>query len=132
VPTQNAANTENNGIEVHAATNFTSMNIIAPINLPDGAVMEEVTAYVRDDCADYDIQGKVTRNNTALGSSSFSAVSTSGTPGVTALTVFSGAHPVDNAQEALFVRLTWLSPLSGDPAELAAGMVTVRYTITTP
>jgi hypothetical protein len=132
VATQNAANTENTGNEVHALTNFTSMNIIAPISLPDGAVMEEVTAYVRDDSPDYNIQGWLFRNNTGLGSSTLSSVSTSGTPGVTALQIFSGTNTIDNEQEAYYVRLTWLSPLSGDPAVLAAGMVTVRYSITMP
>jgi hypothetical protein len=131
-PTVNVANTENTGNEVHALTNFTSMNIVAPISLPDAAVIEEITAFVRDESVDYNVQGWFARNNTELGVSVSSGASTSGTPGVTALHVFSGAYVVDNEQEVYYIRLAWLSPLEGDPAALAAGMVTVRYSIMGP
>jgi hypothetical protein len=131
-PTLNVANTENTGNEVHALTNFSSMNIVAPIDLPDSAVIEEIIAYVRDSSSDYDIQGWFCRNDTGLGASISPGVSTSGTPGVTALQVFSGAYAVDNEQEGYYIRLAWLSPLDGDPTAMAAGMVTVRYSITAP
>ncbi len=106
-----------------------SVAFVAPIFLPDGAVITQFEALVDDSDATQNITVVIDKQLVAGVFSSPSVLTSSGTPGFTTLSQ-SLSHTVDNSTGAYMIRASWTVPMSVGDVRLRLARVT--YTVTTP
>jgi hypothetical protein len=100
----------------------------APVHLPHGAVITELHVNIRDDSAANDLTVHLNRYFQTSGSANaVTSTSSSGTPGVTTLSVTGLSAVVDNLNYAYAILVSWSTPTPA--SDIGLRNARVYYTI---
>jgi hypothetical protein len=121
----------NNGDWITGSTAGSTLTLFMPLNLPDGAIIREITLFCDDSSSTGNVAMSLRRvQNNGSPSVLGAGVLTSGTPGNTSISITGMNETVDANVFAPTLNATW--PVPSITNQIRIGNVRVKYDITSP
>lgn len=131
-PASDAIAFTNSGTGLQGSAAAQTVTFIAPLNLPDGATITEIRAYVLDNDATQNATvaqlSRAMTSATPVTNGSAATTGNSATAQQIVIPAISG--PIDNDVTTMWLSATWIVP--GTPANMRLLGVRVTYTVTAP
>lgn len=107
------------------------MTFVLPLDIPDGAIIREVTIFCEDLAASSGLTFALRRvQNNGTAATSVTSLTTAGSPGITSLNLTGFSEATDSSTIAHSLLATWTVPAT--TTQLRIGNVRVKYDITSP
>lgn len=121
----------NNGDWITGSTAGSTLTLFMPLNLPDGAIIREITLFCEDSSSTGNVIMSLRRvQNNGSPAVLGAGVLTSGTPGNTSISITGMNETVDANVYAPTLNATW--PVPSITNQIRIGNVRVQYDITSP
>jgi subtilisin-like proprotein convertase family protein len=121
----------NNGDWITGSTAGSTLTLFMPLNLPDGAIIREITLFCDDSSSTGNVAMSLRRvQNNGSPAVLGAGVLTSGTPGNTSISITGMNETVDANVFAPTLNATW--PVPSITNQIRIGNVRVKYDITSP